>query len=255
MIKANFSIATKIKCSAAIWCFFMAILSLKINAEIPKVAIQPKRAAANSYIYHYYKEAICQMIEYKIPASVILAQAIFESDAGKSFLAKRSNNHFGIKCHTEWVGDTIRKSDDNLNECFRSYKNVKDSYVDHSMFLISRVRYNGLFNLSVSDYKGWCYGLKIAGYATYPSYPEELIAIIEKYQLYEFDLTESLAKKSLSINHDFEIKESKFTPSLFSLKELFLNDLLWNDEKHLLIQSLEMIVVNPNKESDGIADN
>ena len=248
MIKVKFSIAAKIKgYNVTLYCF-LAFLSLKTIG-------QTSQLNTTSYINAYSGLAVNQMFEYKIPASVILAQAIFESGCGNSTLAKKSNNHFGIKCHTEWGGDTIRKSDDTLNECFRKYNNIQDSYEDHSLFLASRGRYKVLFQLSLTYYKGWCYGLKRSGYATYAFYPEVLIKIIEDFKLYEFDKPENLIAGTLLINNQANILESKYTPIGFSLKDLCFNDLLWNDEKHLLIQSLEMIVSNPNKEMDGIADN
>jgi|GEM_PF-1234855 len=248
MIKGNFSIAAKIKCSAANFGFFLVILTLKISSQSSHVTTQ-------SYINTHAAEAINQMVEYKIPASVILAQAIFESSSGNSVLAKRSNNHFGIKCHTQWGGDTIRKSDDSLNECFRKYNSIKDSYTDHSLFLASRARYKSLFNLSVNDYKGWCYGLKNSGYATYAYYPEVLIKIIEQFELYVYDRPEILPSGALTLHSDKEILKSKLICSGFSLKELCINDLLWNDEKHVLIQSLEMIIEHPEKSNDGVAEN
>ena len=249
MIKGNFSIATLIKCSTANIGFFLVILTLKMSAQAPP-------APTYFYINSFAQEAVNQMIEYKIPASVTLAQAIFESSCGNSVLAKRSNNHFGIKCHTTWGGDTIRKSDDSLNECFRKYNNVEDSYADHSLFLSSRARYKHLFNLSVNDYKGWCYGLKNAGYATYVFYPEVLIKIIEEHKLYEFDRAEILTGGGLMFaRSDNDIIESKLTTSGFTLKEFCENDILWNDERYLLIQSLELIIEHPNREMDLIVEN
>lgn len=248
MLKGNFSIANKIKCFASNLSLIIVILSLKAGA-------QTTDAATRTYINSYAKDAVNEMIEHKIPASVILAQAIFESGCGNSVLAKKSNNHFGIKCHTQWDGDTIRKSDDSLNECFRRYNSVKESYEDHSLFLTSRARYKHLFNLPVNNFKGWCYGLKNAGYATYAFYPEVLIKIIEEFELYKFDRTESLPSGSILVAKNQTIIESKLIPTGFSLKQLSAHDLLWSDERHLLIQSLEMIVDNPNKETDGIADN
>jgi hypothetical protein len=248
MIKGTFSIATKIKCSAVNFGFFLVILTLKISGQASVNSVQ-------SYIETHANEAINQMVEYKIPASVTLAQAIFESSCGTSVLAKRSNNHFGIKCHTQWGGDTIRKSDDTLNECFRKYNCISDSYTDHSLFLKSRPRYRTLFNLSINDYKGWSYGLKNLGYATYVFYPEVLIKIIEQYELFVYDRTETLPLAELRVIKEHDIIESKLICAGFSLEELCVSDLLWNDEKHVLIQSLEMIIDHPEKEIIGIAEN
>lgn len=247
MIKGNISIANTIKCSAVNIGFFLVILSVKM-------AGQPPQALTDTYISTYAPEAVNQMIEYKIPASVILAQAIFESNCGNSVLAQRSNNHFGIKCHTQWGGDTVRKSDDSYNECFRKYNSIEDSYTDHSLFLRSRTRYRELFKLSVNDYRGWCYGLKNSGYATYAYYPEVLIKIIEQYGLYEFDRAETLEPAVLISTNNIEIIKSKLIDKEFILDDFCVNDILWNDEKNFLIQSLEMIIDHPEPHSIEILE-
>jgi len=136
-----------------------------------------------NYIETYKEIAILKMVEYKIPASITLAQGIFESGSGTSRLAREANNHFGIKCHKEWTGDTIRHTDDAPQECFRKYEKAEYSYDDHSLFLTSRPRYAKLFTLDVMDYKGWAHELKAAGYATNPQYPERLISLIERFDL------------------------------------------------------------------------
>lgn len=139
------------------------------------------------YVSVYEKIAIQQMNQYKIPASITMAQGILESGSGNSTLAKTANNHFGIKCHKDWKGEKVYFDDDTKNECFRSYPKVEDSYIDHSMFLITRKRYESLFSLPLTDYKEWAYGLKSAGYATNPKYAEELIKLIEELELYKLD--------------------------------------------------------------------
>lgn len=139
------------------------------------------------YIKDYKDLAINEMRRYKVPASITLAQGILETDAGNSQLARVANNHFGIKCHKEWTGQTFHQDDDAKNECFRSYSSAEESYRDHSLFLSTRSRYKDLFALNITDYKGWAYGLKAAGYATNPAYPEKLIKIIEEHQLMRFD--------------------------------------------------------------------
>jgi flagellum-specific peptidoglycan hydrolase FlgJ len=136
-----------------------------------------------NYIETYKEVAINKMVEYKIPASITLAQGIFESGSGTSRLAKEANNHFGIKCHKEWTGDTIKHDDDALQECFRKYAEAEHSYNDHSLFLTSRPRYSGLFALDIMDYKAWAHGLKAAGYATNPQYADRLISLIERFDL------------------------------------------------------------------------
>jgi len=149
-------------------------------------------------IYNYidtYKEiAIEKMITYKIPASITLAQGIFESACGTSRLATEANNHFGIKCHKEWDGDSIKHDDDERQECFRKYSKAEESYNDHSLFLTSRPRYANLFTLDVMDYQGWAHGLKSAGYATNPQYAYRLISLIERFNLSKQD---TIAKQLL----------------------------------------------------------
>ncbi|MDB9955659.1 glucosaminidase domain-containing protein [Flavobacteriaceae bacterium] len=139
------------------------------------------------YIKKYAPLAVLEMHKYDIPASITLAQGILESGNGRSQLASKSNNHFGIKCHVGWKGQKVYHDDDEKGECFRKYKFVETSYKDHSEFLSGRRRYANLFKLRKSDYKGWAKGLKKAGYATDKNYPKKLIKIIETYELYEFD--------------------------------------------------------------------
>lgn len=139
------------------------------------------------YIEKYSDLAIQHMEKYRIPASITLAQGILESGAGLSDLARRSNNHFGIKCHREWSGPRVFAQDDTPNDCFRSYGRVEDSYQDHSEFLVGSARYRSLFELSITDYKGWARGLQQSGYATDRAYANKLIKLIEDYELYRFD--------------------------------------------------------------------
>ena len=147
---------------------------------------QPSQAVLD-YIDQYKEIAVAEMLEYKIPASITMAQGILESGAGMSELAKKSNNHFGIKCHTDWNGEKVYYDDDAKDECFRKYDQVEDSYRDHSKFLSSKPRYAGLFELDADDYKGWAKGLKAAGYATNPKYADLLINLIEEYDLHALD--------------------------------------------------------------------
>jgi flagellum-specific peptidoglycan hydrolase FlgJ len=141
----------------------------------------------NSYITQYSGVAMGNMKTYGIPASIILAQGILESGSGRSDLAMNANNHFGIKCHNDWTGDKVYKDDDSANECFRKYNQASESYKDHAMLLTGKKRYSNLFKLSKGDYKGWAKGLREAGYATDPKYPEKLISYIESYNLHEYD--------------------------------------------------------------------
>ena len=144
----------------------------------------------SQYIEKYKDIAIDQMVKKGIPASITLAQGCLESANGNSELAVCANNHFGIKCHSTWDGDTIGHEAETGIECFRKYDSVMDSYSDHSDFLRYRDRYAFLFELDRTDYKGWAYGLRQAGYATDPSYPKKLIRIIEEHRLFEYDVLE-----------------------------------------------------------------
>lgn len=168
------------------------ILRLTVIVAFLLVAVsaaqaQRRNASYNEYIKQYAPLAVEQMRLHKIPASITLAQGLLESGAGRSTLARKSNNHFGIKCGSGWRGRTVRHDDDARNECFRAYRCPEDSYNDHSLFLKRGVRYAFLFKLEITDYRGWARGLKKAGYATDPSYANRLITIIEDYELYKYD--------------------------------------------------------------------
>jgi flagellum-specific peptidoglycan hydrolase FlgJ len=142
--------------------------------------------SAPEYIERYKNIAIREMQEYGIPASITLAQGLLESGNGNSPLARYANNHFGIKCTPDWKGDKYYKDDDKRNDCFRVYRDAQESFEDHSRFL-QRSRYAALFRLRSTDYKGWAHGLKDAGYATNPKYPQLLINLIERFELYQYD--------------------------------------------------------------------
>ena len=145
------------------------------------------------YIEQYRDIAIEQMLKWKVPASITLAQGLLESAAGQSTLATKGNNHFGIKCHG-WTGRTIYRDDDLQNECFRAYSSAYESYEDHSRFLATGQRYRSLFSLKITDYEGWAKGLKAAGYATNPRYAQSLIDIIKNYNLSQYDKAHSYDK-------------------------------------------------------------
>lgn len=147
-----------------------------------------------SYIERFKAISIKEMNQYGIPASITMAQAILESGTGKSDLAKYANNHFGIKCTSDWKGKGYYKDDDKKDDCFRVYKNPEESFRDHSEFL-KRKRYAFLFELDKDDYVGWAKGLKQAGYATNPKYPDLLIGLIERYELDRFDKPEGKYEK------------------------------------------------------------
>ncbi|MCL1943091.1 MAG: glucosaminidase domain-containing protein [Candidatus Azobacteroides sp.] len=157
---------------------------------------QHQSKACETYIENHKYLAIFHMLKYKIPASITLAQGLLETSAGMSKLATKGNNYFGIKCHKDWKGDSMSFTDDAPNECFRKYNTVEDSYYDHSIFLTKRGRYAFLFNLEITDYKGWAKGLQEAGYATDKGYANKLIKFIEDYDLYQYDDKNYLASNS-----------------------------------------------------------
>jgi len=153
---------------------------------------------AYNYIDQYSELAVIEMYRSGVPASITLAQALHESNVGKSDLATRANNHFGIKCKSYWNGSTYYHEDDDLDDqgvlvesCFRAYETAHDSYIDHSNFLKHRENYQNLFAIDTKDYKGWAYGLKKSGYATDMKYSEKLIRYIEKYNLSQYDYMEN----------------------------------------------------------------
>lgn len=156
------------------------------------------------YIHQYAADAMIQQVKYGIPSSITLAQGLLESNAGNSELARNSNNHFGIKCHNNWEGPSYSSWDDGEMSCFRKYKTVLDSYTDHSLFLVTRPRYDFLFELDVKDYKAWAYGLKQAGYATDKQYAQKLIKIIEDYDLHYYDRAAGNHKKARKLIEEWE---------------------------------------------------
>lgn len=158
--------------------------------KAPPVIINPTYNSTTEYIAFFKAVAIHEMKLYGIPASITLAQGILESGSGKGRLAREANNHFGIKCH-DWTGPRIYHDDDKAQECFRQYNDPNQSYRDHSLFLAKRKRYSSLFKYKSTDYKAWARGLKKAGYATDPKYPQKLISLIERYALYQYDIFDS----------------------------------------------------------------
>ena len=159
-------------------------------------------AIVKEYIETYREIAIAEMQRTGVPAAIKLAQGIHETTAGTSPLVLKSNNHFGIKCKSNWKGESVSHTDDAPNECFRKYNNPEDSYKDHSDFLRANARYASLFSLDPSDYSGWAYGLKKAGYATNPKYPVILVKLIETYQLQDYTLI-ALGKKERNYTEEW----------------------------------------------------
>ena len=168
-------------------------VEFKTYKSTKKLSVAEK---VNNYVATFSPVALEEMKAYDIPASITLAQGILESGMGDSRLAVAANNHFGIKCHSEWGGKRIYHDDDEKGECFRVYKDPRASYRDHSLFLTTRSRYDFLFDLKSDDYKGWAKGLKKAGYATDPKYPDKLISLIERYRLDRFDGVKRKFKKT-----------------------------------------------------------
>ncbi len=189
--------------------------------DTPEVYASP----TEEYIAIYSDIAQEEMKQYGVPASITLAQGILESSSGRGRLAVEANNHFGIKCH-DWTGAKILHDDDEKGECFRKYKNSKYSFQDHSVFLTTRKRYHKLFMLAKDDYKGWAKELKAAGYATDRKYPQKLISIIERYQLYRFDADVLGKERQLNDRHVVVSGDTlysiskKFKLSITELKQL-----------------------------------
>ena len=166
---------------------------------------QTKSPAFEAYINKYKDLAIQLQKEYKIPASIKLAQGLLESGAGNSRLARVGNNHFGIKCKEEWRGGRMYQDDDAKNECFRTYDSAEESYIDHAKFLSERIYYVSLFDLSIFDYQGWAYGLQNCGYATDPKYGSKLVSLIEMYGLQKYDRAPA-PEKRISIDDIYRIE-------------------------------------------------
>lgn len=219
-----------------------------------------KAFTPESYIERFKYIAVAEMNKNGIPASITLAQGLLESGNGNSELAVKANNHFGIKCNGEWNGKKIYKDDDEKDECFRVYSSAEQSYVDHSEFL-KRKRYANLFDLEKNDYKGWAKGLKEAGYATNPKYPDLLISLIERYQLYRFDgkeypadrvkredrvITEIATEKPLEA-----AKASMKSPVSMKIYEVKEGDTLYSIAKIFGLSMAELKTLN-NLQSDTV---
>ncbi|MBQ4161759.1 MAG: glucosaminidase domain-containing protein [Parabacteroides sp.] len=198
------------------------LLSLVLATTVVH-ASHHKVSSYEKYIKKYCVIAVQHQKEYHIPASITLAQGILESGAGQSELARKANNHFGIKCHG-WKGAKVYHDDDLRGECFRKYKTPEDSYKDHALFLTQRDRYKSLFKLKITDYRGWAKGLQKCGYATNKSYANRLIKLIEDYDLYRYD-TAKLTKKQKSKKSQAQNKAT--AASSFRYKIYRTHDLLY----------------------------
>ncbi len=198
---------------------------------------------AEAYIKKYRKIAIKEMKKYGIPASITLAQGMLESGNGKSRLAKKGKNHFGIKCTNDWSGRTIKEDDDKKNECFRRYRKAEQSYRDHSEFIAYRDRYKFLFEYDKRDYKAWAYGLKQAGYATNPKYPELLIDIIDRYELHKYD--KKNAKREIKKEEKLEKNIAKKPDEKYEYHTVEKGDTLYSISKKYNIDFEELKKLNP----------
>jgi LysM repeat protein len=192
--------------------YIFIVLLIGINTIVAQPA--ERRITREEYIETYKDDAIREMMKSGVPASITLAQGILESGDGNSPLAVYARNHFGVKCHSGWTGESMRLDDDEKNECFRKYETVYESYRDHSDFLVTRSRYDFLFKLKLSDYKGWAKGLKKAGYATNPKYADMLIMLIEKNDLNQYDNYAKVPPKKLSKKRSSKLLVSTSTRTI-----------------------------------------
>jgi len=211
-------------------------LANKVFKQIKAKAINPQPETLN-YIENFAPLAMIEMYTYKIPASITLAQAILESNSGKSELSIKSNNHFGVKCHKDWQGKRVYHNDDKKHECFRKYSQPIGSFKDHSLFLKKGERYSFLFQLNRGDYRAWADGLKYAGYATDPHYPKKLVKIIENYHLYRYDAEvlhqEQLKKKFDKARADAIAKSDEEVKTISVADEFRLKQVNNQDPKEL----------------------
>ena len=196
------------------------------------------------YLDRFVPIARAEMHQYKIPASITLAQGILESGTGEGTLAKVGNNHFGIKCHRGWNGGRMYHDDDAKGECFRTYEDPAESYRDHSVFLSGRQRYAFLFKFHKRDYKAWARGLKKAGYATDPKYPKKLISIIQRYELYRYD-----TKKGVKAQSDKEYQKSIVRNTQDKIHSVEVGDTLYSIARQYSVS------VNEIKKHNKLNDN
>ncbi len=216
----------------------LSFILVLIASSVAQTQPAKERYSRQDYIGMYRGYAVKEMLISGVPASITLSQGILESGDGNSTLALKARNHFGIKCHTEWAGETFHMDDDHKGECFRVYKSVFDSYRDHSDFLKTRSRYANLFTLEKTDYKGWAKGLKDAGYATNPKYPELLIKIIEENSLHQYDLLTEVPKDFDTPVVKTETKTNESKPESTSVA---------NAGKILLHNRIKYITVQPGE--------
>jgi len=226
---------------------FRKYLSIFITLSALSLQAQTRLKPYDEYIEQYAGIAIEQQKLHGIPASITLAQGLIESGAGNSELAKESNNHFGIKCHNNWKGETVSFFDDGMNSCFRKYDKVEQSYEDHSQFLVQGKRYAFLFQLKVTDYEGWARGLKNAGYATDKAYADKLIRVIETYSLNDFAKGKTAKIKEKPTKKTREEKRSERKQKSIGVKTGTLNnDALKNAKDYNALAYVPAVeVINP----------
>jgi LysM repeat protein len=234
----------------------MKIVITYILYFITVTVLAQKKMTPDEYINAFKEDAVKEMYLHKVPACITLAQGMLESGNGNSALCKNANNHFGIKCHKEWSGETYTMDDDSADECFRKYETALDSYSDHSLFLFSRSRYSNLFELPINDYKGWCYGLKAAGYATDSKYPERLIELIEKYKLQELNINENTPKQNFpaydNVKSNMSIRDVyRFNHIRFVIAKE--NDSFYKIAKEFNLELEEIIEYNDLSKSDKLS--
>jgi flagellum-specific peptidoglycan hydrolase FlgJ len=212
----------------------------------------------NNYVLQYKEIAVGNMKTYGIPASIILAQGILESGAGRGDLAMEANNHFGIKCHKDWLGESVRHDDDSAQECFRKYPQASESYRDHALFLVGKNRYAVLFTYEKDDYKAWAKGLRACGYATDPNYPEKLISYIERYNLHQYDC-EVTGKTYVAINKTAPVRNSTSVASSDPKINMNSNDPnLYEVQKGDTLYSISKkfnLLVDDLKQKNNLTDN
>lgn len=212
----------------------------------------------NNYILQYQEIAVGNMKTYGIPASIILAQGILESGAGRGDLAVEANNHFGIKCHKDWLGESVRHDDDSAQECFRKYPQASESYRDHALFLVGKNRYAVLFTYEKDDYKAWAKGLRACGYATDPNYPDKLISYIERYNLHQYDC-QVTGKTYVAINKTAPTRSSTSVASSDPKINMSSNDPnLYEVQKGDTLYSISKkfnLLVDDLKQKNNLTDN
>lgn len=229
------------------YSFYLLLItfSLLLNSLFAQEAL--KKLSPADYIITYKGDAIKEMHHSGVPASITLAQGLLESSNGNSPLALNANNHFGIKCGINWTGETLYQDDDTENECFRKYESVYDSYKDHSAFLKSKPRYAFLFELDPTDYKSWANGLKTAGYATNPKYPELIIGLIESNKLYEYDKANKNNDNALASNKPIILNDQIQPIKIEKQNESDKKHSNWNMDMNVVMNGREVCSNNQVK--------